>query len=245
MERERRTLVMKTVRVIDLTHQISEDIKSEAGPIRFIRDLDYPDKGFRSHVIQMNLHIGTHVDAPMHTEPGGRSIDSFDPAEFYGDAVVLDFSHMKANEAITVEDVRTAEGKLKTGIHAGDFVLLKTLWSDKWGTPDYKANSPFLNADAAKYLIQKKSVRGLGYDFPEEEYGKDFSKVESIAAEKGVEVGALGVVHHEVLGAGRYHVEHLTNLGAIKQERVKIIVAPMPFRGLEASFCRVLVIEEE
>ena len=42
-------------------------------PIRFVRDLDYPDKGFRSHWIQMNLHIGTHADAPMHTEPGGRA----------------------------------------------------------------------------------------------------------------------------------------------------------------------------
>jgi len=236
---------MKNARVIDLTHPISEDIKSEAGPIRFVRDLDYPDKGFRSHWIQMNLHIGTHADAPMHTEPGGRAIDSFDPAEFYGDAVVLDFSGKGANEAITLEDVKLAEGKLKTGIRAGDFVLLKTLWSDKWGTPDYKANSPFLKAEAARYLIREKGVRGLGYDFPEEEYGKDFSKVESLAAQMGVEVGALGVVHHEVLGAGRYHVEHLTNLGAIKQERVKLVVAPLPFRGLEASFCRVLAIEEK
>ena len=103
---------MKNVRVIDLTHPITEDLHTAAGQVRFVRDLDYKDKGFRSHWIQMNLHIGTHADAPMHTEPGGRSIDSFDPAEFYGDAVVLDFSRKGANEAITIEDVKKAEKKL-------------------------------------------------------------------------------------------------------------------------------------
>ena len=236
---------MKNVRVIDLTHPISEDLHTAAGQVRFVRDLDYQDKGFRSHWIQMNLHIGTHADAPMHTEPGGKSIDSFDPSEFYGDAVVLDFSNKGANEAITIEDVKRGETKLKSGIRRGDFVLLRTLWSNKWGTPDYRAQSPFLKADAATYLIQEKGVRGLGYDFCEEEYGRDYSKVEAIAAEKKIEIGALAVVHHAVLGSGRYHVEHLTNLGAIKQERVKIIVAPLPFRGLEASFCRVFAIEEE
>jgi len=236
---------MKKVRVIDLTHPISEDLRTPAGQVRFVRDLDYKDKGFRSHWIQMNLHIGTHADAPMHTEPGGNSIDSFDPAEFYGDAVVLDFSSKRANEAITIEDVKMAETKLKTGIHRGDFVLLKTLWSNKWGTPDYRTQSPFLKADAANYLIQEKRARGLGYDFCEEEIGKDYSRVEAIAAEKKVDVWALAVVHHAVLGSGRYHVEHLTNLGAIKQERVTLIVAPLPFRGLEASFCRVFAIEQE
>jgi kynurenine formamidase len=236
---------MRNVKVIDLTHPISEDLQTPAGPIRFVRDLDYPDKGFRSHWIQMNLHIGTHADAPMHTEPGGRSIDSFDPAEFYGDAVVLDFSHKGANQPITVEDVKGAEAKLKMGIQRGDFVLLKTLWSDKWGTQDYRANSPFLMADAAAYLIGEKGARGLGYDFSEEEFGKDYSKIAEIAAAKKVDIWALGAVHHAVLGRGRYHVEHLTNLGSIKQERVKLIVAPLPFRGLEASFCRVFAIEEE
>jgi len=236
---------MKNVRVIDLTHPITEDLHTAAGQVRFVRDLDYKDKGFRSHWIQMNLHIGTHADAPMHTEPGGRSIDSFDPAEFYGDAVVLDFSRKGANEAITIEDVKMAETKLKTGIRRGDFVLLRTLWSDKWGTPDYRAQSPFLKADAASYLIQEKQARGLGYDFCEEEAGKDYSKVEALAAEKKVDLWALAVVHHAVLGAGRYQVEHLTNLGAIKQERVTLIVAPLPFRGLEASFCRVFAIEQE
>jgi kynurenine formamidase len=236
---------MKNVRVIDLTHPITEGMRTPAGQVRFVRDLDYKDKGFRSHWIEMNLHIGTHADAPMHTEPGGNSIDSFDPAEFYGDAVVLDFSSKKANEAITIEDVKRAETKLKTGIRRGDFVLLKTLWSKKWGTPDYRGQSPFLKADAATYLIKEKQARGLGYDFCEEEIGKDYSKVEAIAAEKKTDVWALAVVHHAVLGSGRYHVEHLTNLGAIKQERVKLIVAPLPFRGLEASFCRVFAIEEE
>lgn len=63
--------------------------------------------------------------------------------------------------------------------------------------------------------------------------------------EKKVDISALEAVHHAVLGSGRYHVEHLTNLGAIKQERVKLVVAALPFRGLEASFCRVFAIEEE
>ena len=236
---------MKKVRVIDLTHPISEDMPIEIGQIRFVKDYDYGDRGFRSHWIQMHLHHGTHMDAPMHSEPGGKSIDDFDPGELYGDAVVLDFSNKGANEAITLEDVKLAEGNLETEIRPGDFVLLRTGWSSKWGTPEYWPQSPFLRAEAANYLIQEKGARALGYDFSQEEQVRDHSKISAIAAEEKAEPGALMKVHHAVLGAGRYHVEALTNLEAIQQERVKLIVAPLPFRGLEASFCRVLVIEEE
>jgi len=37
---------MKNVRVIDLTHPITEDLHTAAGQVRFVRDLDYKDKGF-------------------------------------------------------------------------------------------------------------------------------------------------------------------------------------------------------
>ncbi len=236
---------MGKVRVIDLAHPISEDMPIEIGQIRFVKDYDYQDRGFRSHWIQMHLHQGTHMDAPMHTEPGGKGIDEFDPGELYGDAVVLDFSGKRENEAITVEDVKEAESRLQTGIRPGDFVLLRTGWSKKWGTPAYWPRSPFLKGEAAQYLIQEKKVRGLGYDFSQEEQARDHSKIRSIAAEEETDPGALMKVHHAVLGAGRYHVEALTNLDAIQQERVKLLVAPLQLCGLEASFCRVLAIEEE
>jgi arylformamidase len=223
-------------RVVDLSHPISESMPMEqkAG-IRFTRRAEY-ESGRLAHRIEMDNHNGTHVDAPAHTEPGGISIDQIPPDQLYGDAVVLDLTPRGANEEITLSVVKAAVGNLRTGVQPGDFVLLKTLWADRtWGTREYWTDSPYLDPEAARYLIEEKGARGLGYDFSQERY-TPLGRVGE---------GAPGLpIHHIVLGSGCYQVEAMTNLGAISQERVTIVVAPLPLKGLEASPCRVFAIEE-
>ena len=223
-------------RVIDLSHPISENMPMEQKVgIKFTRRAEY-ESGRLAHRIEMDNHNGTHVDAPVHTEPGGISIDQIPPDQLYGDAVVLDLTPRRAGEEITLGDVKAAVGKLKAGLQPGDFVLLKTLWADRtWGTREYWTESPYLDPEAARYLIEGKGARGLGYDFSQEKYtplGRAGEGAERLP------------IHHIVLGNGCYQVEAMTNLGAISKERVKIVVAPLLLKGLEASPCRVFAIEE-
>lgn len=232
-------------RVIDLTWPISEELPIEIGEIKFHRDFDYDMRGFRSHWIQIHDHNGTHMDAPQHTEPGGASVDEIPPDVLYGDGVVLELSPFaEEDQAFTLDHIKQAESRLEKGINPGDFVILRSGWYKTFGTDRYWPRSPYLSLEAAEYLVKERKVRGLGYDFSQEGGARDHADLQARIDRGEVKPGEELIIHHAVLGAGLFQVECLANLDAIKNERFKIVVAPMYLKGLEAAPARVLVIEE-
>src|SRR5690554_5664965 len=70
--------------------------------------------------ISMNLHTGTHIDAPLHMIEGGESADQLSLEQLYKHCKVLDLSGV--DDGITDNDLK------KTGlkIEEDDFILLKT-----------------------------------------------------------------------------------------------------------------------
>jgi kynurenine formamidase len=232
-------------RVIDLSRPISEELPIEIGEIKFDRDYDYADRGFRTHQLSMHLHNGTHVDAPEHTERGGAHIDEISPDLLYGPGVVLDLSPYSDEDVeFTLEHIQAAEAKLDEPIKPDDFVLLRSDWSSTYGTDRYWPKSPYLSEAAAIYLVQERKVRALGYDFSQEASGRVHQDLQDRIDRGEAELGEELVIHHAVLGAGRYHVECLTNLNQITAQRFTIVVAPLPLKGVEAAPARVFVIED-
>ena len=65
---------VEATRVVDLTHQLGEDIPYWPGgiPFEMTRLVDY-DKGYRLHKFSMGENTGTHLDAPSHFIKGNRS----------------------------------------------------------------------------------------------------------------------------------------------------------------------------
>jgi kynurenine formamidase len=231
------------VKIIDLSLDISPAMKlaSFMPKPEFTRTHDHYDDPllpFIASTVKVFLHTGTHMDAPMHTQRGGRSIDKVDPSVLYGDAVKLDLSSIAPSQEITLDDIRSAEATLDSPIQVGDFVILATLYNSRhWGNDDYFTRSPFASAEVAEYLILEKGARGLGYDFIQEKYVATKPLPEDIAKGKN-----LWPIHQIVLGNDRYHVEYLTNLESVTQSRFKIVVAPLKWVGLEASPVRVFAI---
>ena len=43
-----------------------------------------------SVITQMSMHLGTHVDAPLHSIQEGRTIDQYALEQFMGEGVVID-----------------------------------------------------------------------------------------------------------------------------------------------------------
>lgn len=233
-------------RVVDLSHPIDEALAIEIGHIKFHRDYDYDVRGFRSHWFEMHNHNGTHVDAPEHTEPGGASIDDIDVQVFYGDGVVLDLTpYTQADVAFTLEQVKEAEAKVRGGVRSGDFVILRSDWYKTYGTERYWPKSPWLELEAAEYLVNERHVRGLGYDFSQEGGARDHAELQARIDAGEAKPGEDMVIHHLVLGNGLYHVECMTNLAEIRKDRFKIVVAPLPLKGVEAAPARVFVIEDD
>jgi arylformamidase len=247
-------------RVVDLTWGISESLPVLIAEINFMKDSDYRDEGFMTHLIQLHTHHGTHVDAPRHTVPGGRSVDEIDLGALYGEAVVLNLTEYGQPDAeIGLTEIREAEANLETGVRTGDFVILRTDWGRRtFGTADYWSRSPYLTGQAAEYLVQEKRVRGLGYDFQQEQSRSDHAELNIEVAEAGTPAGGNqsvgisqrespleGPVHRAVLGSDLYQVECMANVHQLQGERFKIMVAPLPLKGLDGSPARVLAFEED
>ena len=106
--------------------------------------------GFTMERLEMRTHTGTHIDAPQHFVPEGKSLDDFSIETFMGDGVVLDLTPKEPEEAITRADVEAYEDE----IQPGDVVMLHTGWDEYYGqTPEYLFEFPYLTGEAAEYLV--------------------------------------------------------------------------------------------
>ncbi|CAG0918097.1 unnamed protein product [Notodromas monacha] len=122
-------------------------------------------------------HIGTHLDAPIHFSKDGLSSADIEIQHFIADGIVMDVeSQARGSPDFVLTDTHVTEWEAKFGrIPEGSIVFLKTGWSSKlpkmedyYGTPDYndttKLHFPGYSAEAAKLLIEERSVAGLGID---------------------------------------------------------------------------------
>lgn len=99
--------------------------------------------------ITLGSHSGTHIDAPSHSLPGGKTIDQFPITTFFGQARVIDLT--EAGESVKVSDL---EGKR---IQKGERILLKTSNSLR-GFKEFFSDFVYLSPEAAAYLASKKVV---------------------------------------------------------------------------------------
>jgi arylformamidase len=102
--------------------------------------------------ISMNLHTGTHLDAPLHFVEGGGTIDEIPLEKFVARGRVVDVTHVKGG--ISAGDL---DGQ---GISAGDFVLLKSRNSFE---DLLEGDFVYLDATGAQYL-KEAGVIGVGSD---------------------------------------------------------------------------------
>lgn len=99
-------------RIIDLTQTI--EVGGSVFPLLPPTEISpLPQRGAAASVMKLVLadHTGTHIDALSHFDPNGKTIEHL-PLEYcYGDAIVLDVRHKRADETITIEDVEAAAAK--------------------------------------------------------------------------------------------------------------------------------------
>ena len=174
--------------VYDLTHPLHPGMPvfpGEAGPS--FRDIaEIGKQGYRMKWLEMGSHSGTHMDAPAHLIPDGKTLDRFPPSHFSGKALVLTIPH--GTRRIGIDFVKQHEGL----IGQTDYFLLNTGRSRDWGEESYLGDFPVLSAEAASWLASYP-LKGVGMD--------------TISADP-VESSALPV-HHIFLNAGMVIIENL------------------------------------
>jgi kynurenine formamidase len=173
----------------------------------------------------MNLHCGTHVDAPGHYAPGGESIENVPFERLMGTCFSVDLGRAPL-EAIDVKDLKPYESEMgKT-----DMFFVRTGADEMWGTHDYVWRYPFFTPEAGEYMIEK-GVKVLGMDTP----GPDAS------LRSGFRKGSP--LHFSLLGANVLIIENLANLKSVCGRETYVYALPIKIEGAFGGPARVVAKE--
>ncbi|MDF1616522.1 cyclase family protein [Petrocella sp. FN5] len=163
--------------------------------------------------LKMNLHTGTHIDAPLHMIRDGLTMEHFNLNRFMTKVKVLDLTHVSG--MITRVDLKEKE------VQKGDFLLFKTKNSF-----EEHFNNEFisLSEDGAAYLaklgIQGVGTDGLGIERDQPEHG----------------------THKRLFNADIMIIEGL-RLRDIEEGIYDMIALPLKLADVEASPARVVLMK--
>lgn len=172
--------------------------------------------------INIDLHTGTHIDAPLHRIKGGASVDKLDLEIMVGRVFVAHLPKIKAITSRDLDNLNLPKGTTR--------LLFKTSNSKFWSKRKLGFQKKFvaLTADGARWLVNNK-IKLVGNDYLS--IGP-FSETGEVQAE----------VHCILLKSGIIVLEGL-NLSGVKQGVYQLICLPLKLAGLEASPVRAVLIK--
>lgn len=182
---------------------------------KLIQEKEIAKEGINESHIIMNLHTGTHLDAPLHMRKDGKDIADILPEELIKQAIVLDLT--KIQGGISKEDFRSFSFLPDT------FVLLKTQNSF------YKRDSNdfvYLAESGARYLAEKK-VAGVGIDA------------------LGIEREQEGHPTHKILMKSGILILEGLDLKDVLPGVYLLIALPIKIRGADGAPVRAVLVEPE
>jgi arylformamidase len=219
--------LIKDYNLVDLSHTLEESMPRPQVPYGHIPWKDH-EKGdsFNTFMILVFEHAGTHVDAPIHLGGvEGPTIDEIPLSRWMGDAYVLDMTHKKENEYVTIDEVEQWESKY--GVIPEESVVLFNFgwyknWTNNYGVENqiYLKNNPGIGEDVAKYLASKKT-KIVGGDIPTIDSDAD----------------PLEKAHRVLLPAGVLIIENLANLDSLPPLGSFLIATPLKIK--EGTGCPV------
>jgi kynurenine formamidase len=196
-------------------------------------------------ITKMGVHSTTHIDAPWHFGPvvegkKAKTIDEVPLEWLYGDGVVIDMSHKKDFEVITVEDLQNALKQTNITLKTGNIVLIRTDRDLLKGNDIFELGTG-MSKEATIWLIQQGiKVMGIdqwGWDLPLKHLIEEAKKTDN---KELFWEGHLVGLDHEYL-----HMEQLANLRALPPSGFKVAVFPLKIKGASAAPARVVAIMDE
>ncbi|MFD2445969.1 cyclase family protein [Bacillus sp. CGMCC 1.16607] len=163
--------------------------------------------------ISLDVHTGTHVDAPLHMMNDGKTIETLPIERLVRSCKVFDLT--SASEKITKEDIKDLS------INQGDFILFKTK-----NSYDDQFNFEFIYVaeDAAEYLAEI-GISGVGIDA------------------LGIERAQEGhPTHRALMGKDIIIIEGI-RLKEVEAGEYFMVAAPLKLQGVDASPARILLLD--
>ena len=198
--------------LIDLSYPIDNNIKTypQDSPAYLIQE-KYPAKdGYNNYRLEIGLHTGTHIDAPMHLTENKKYISEYDLNRFCGHAVLID---VRDEHEIKYKDNYDAI------INEDDIVLFYTGHDARYGQKEYFSEHPVLNAGMAEFLVSKK-IKMAGGDIP----SPDRSPF---------------LIHKILFKNEIMIIENLRNLGQLVNKKFELYAFPLNIRS-DSSIVRAV-----
>jgi arylformamidase len=164
--------------------------------------------------ISTTVHIGTHIDAPLHFIPGGDDVAQLPLARLCGPTKVVEMLEPRAIEVADLEKAR---------IPKGHRVLFKTANALLWDKPDFDPKYVGLSGEAAMWLVDNETPL----------VGVDYLSVDPFEAEGSP-------AHHALLGNNVIIIECL-DLEPVDEGVYEMVALPLKIANSEASPARVIL----
>ena len=205
------------MRFVDLSHPLATGMPVYPGDpaVTIAPALTVAADGVAVARLDLGSHAGTHLDAPVHVIPGGRTVEEIPLALLWGEAFVARIAAATPGAAITAADVSILPAKLP------QIVCIDTGWDAHFGTAVAHAH-PYLAQEFAEELWAR-GARVLCVDT----LSPDAMGEESLP------------VHQFWLGNDGVIVENLRGLSEIP-DSVELSVLPLKLDGVDGSPVRAI-----
>lgn len=186
-------------------------------------------------------HGGTHIDSPIHFAKDRNTVDQIPLEQLVGHAILIDVSKKAlANRdyKVTAADIQEWE-RANQRIPRDVILLLRTgygrFWPDRkkyMGTdergPDAvpKLHFPGLHPEAAKWLVENRSIKAIGLDTPSIDFGQStLFESHRILFEKNIPA-----------------FENVANLDKLQLKNFDVVALPMKIKGGTGGPLRIVAI---
>lgn len=205
------------MKYLDLSYEIHNDMPVYPGDkkIKLDKTAELSKDRYELNIYSGTMHVGTHIDAPMHMTANDKYICDYSLDNFIGKGVLID---VRKEKEIKLKDEYFKQIKEK------NIVLFYTGFNEKYGQEEYYENHPILTKELAEFLVRKK-VKMVGFDMP----SPDRSPYE---------------IHSIFLNNNIFILENLTNLEKlIYEEEFLIFAQPLKIKA-EGSLVRAIAVFE-
>ena len=232
--------------VVDLSYAFGEDTIYWPTATGFEKTTDFEGITgagyyYSAYSFSSAEHGGTHLDAPVHFAEGHLTNDQLDVGRLMGDAVLIDVSEQALADRdylITIADIEAWETVHGT-ISDGAILLFRTGYGRYWpdrerymGTAEIgedavaKLHFPGIDPDAARWIVENRSVNAVGIDTPSIDRGQS----------------TLFETHQILFSADIPAFENVANLDRLPETGFVIIALPMKIEGGSGGPLRIVAI---
>jgi kynurenine formamidase len=232
--------------VVDLTHPFDTETiywPTEEGFVleRGFEGMTEGGYWYAAHRFRGAEHGGTHIDAPIHFAEGRHTVEEIPLERLRGEAVRIDVRAACAGDRDHLVDAADfAAWEARHGrIPDGAIVLLHTGFGERWpdrqtylGTDERgaaavaKLHFPGLHPEAARWLVEERSVGAVGIDTASIDHGpsRDF------------------LAHRILMAANVPAFENLAHLERLPARDFRVVALPMKIRGGSGAPLRAIAI---